>query len=79
MENHPVVERGIDPLSDGFLELAKIDHHAEAVEFVRLKRDHRFAVVSMEIFAFSIVLKQTMTIAKVDFPRHSVHQLTSLA
>ena len=26
MENHPVVERGIDPLPHGFLELAKIDN-----------------------------------------------------
>jgi len=59
-------ERGFD--------VAEIDQHTPIIQFFTFQDNHCSTVVSVQFFALSIVIEQSMAIAKIDLLGHAVHK-----
>ena len=69
-----MVEIGINPSGNMFLDIRKVNEHAEVIELIRLQRDDGSAVVSVKMFALSIILQKSVPVTKVNFLRDAKHQ-----
>jgi hypothetical protein len=68
----------IDPMADDTLDVGKIEDHPALVQRVRLDHDHRSPVVSMQILAFPLVVKQTVAVAKINLAGNTIHRAMHL-
>jgi hypothetical protein len=69
-----VVEFAFDPGPNDSLNVGEIDQHPPIVKLQSLERDDRPAVVTVQVFAFSLVIQQPMAITKVELLSHTEHE-----
>jgi hypothetical protein len=74
VQEHPVIERPVDPGLKNILDLGKIAHHAPGVQRLGADLHLDFAVVAMKIAAFSVVIQQPVAVAEMNFLRHLEHE-----
>jgi hypothetical protein len=43
------------------------------VEFVRLERNDNSTIVAVKMTTLSLIVQETMSIAKINFSRHKIH------
>lgn len=72
MQQHLVIQFGIDPGLDDLVDVAKIDHHAPMVEMLAGNLYFNSAVVAVEMPTFPLIVEQAMAVAEIDVFSDSV-------
>jgi hypothetical protein len=72
-EDHPVIELFVDPTTDHIFDIREIDDHPAVIEFVGLERNDNSTIVAVKMTALSLIVQKTMSIAKVNFSCHKIH------
>src|SRR5262249_34365221 len=73
VQQHLVVELGVDPAADDALEQREVEHHAQRVEAVGGERDGGAAVVAVQVAALALVLQEPVAVAERQLARHAGH------
>ncbi|CAK9062147.1 Spermidine synthase, partial [Durusdinium trenchii] len=66
MQDHPVVEFGIDPGPQFCLDVAEVDEHAAVINLVSFEDDDRTAVMAVEMAALPLVVEEAVSVAELD-------------
>ena len=72
MQEHLVIQFGIDPGLDHLIDIAKIHHHAPMVEMFADNLHFNSAVVAVEMATFPLIVEQAMAVAEIDVLGDSV-------
>ena len=72
MQEHLVIQFGIDPGLDHLVDIAKIHHHATMVEMFADNLHFNSAVVAVEMATFPLIVEQAMAVAEIDVLGDSV-------
>src|ERR1051325_3073448 len=73
VQDHAMIEVGVDPGADDALDGGEVDDHAERIEPIRLQGDDGAAVVPVQMPALAVVLQQAMAVAEADLARDLEH------
>jgi hypothetical protein len=71
-----VIELFVYPTADHIFNIRKIDDHPAVVEFVRLEGNDNSTIVAVKMTALSLIVQETMSIAKINFSRHKIHDMS---
>ena len=72
VQQHLVIQFGIDPGLDDLVDVAKIDDHAPMVEMLADNLYFNSAVVAVEMTTFPLIVEQAMAVAEIDVFSDSV-------
>ena len=72
MQEHLVIQFGIDPGLDYRVDVAEVDHHAPMVETLAGDLHFNSAVVAVEMATFPLIVEQAMAVAEIDVLGDSV-------
>ena len=72
VQEHLVIQFGIDPGFDHLVDVAEIDDHAPVVQMVAGDLHFNPAVVAVEVTAFPLIVEQAMAVAEIDVFSDSV-------
>lgn len=72
MEEHLVIQFGIDPGLDHLVDVAEIHHHAPVVQLLADNLHFNFAVVAVKMTTFPLVVEQPMAVAEINVFSDSV-------
>lgn len=72
-KQHPVIEILVNPACNHAFEVRKIEDHPAIIERWRFERNDDSPVMPVQMFAFAIVIQQTMAVTKVDLTRNAKH------
>lgn len=66
MQEHLVVQFGIDPGLDDLVYVAEIDDHSPMVQMLADNLHFNSAVVAVEMTTFPLIIEQAMAVAEID-------------
>ena len=66
-QDHTMIEMVVDPFLDDTLDVRKIEDHSQSIKGGRLESDQDFGVVAVQILALSVVIKESVSVAEIDF------------
>ena len=72
MQEHLVIQFGIDPGLDHLVDIAEIHDHAPVVQVLADNLHFNPAVVTVEMTTLSLVVEQAMAVAEIDVLGDSV-------
>ena len=72
MQEHLVIQLGIDPGLDHLVDVAEIHDHAPVVQMIADNFNFNFAVVAVEMTTLPLVVEQAMAVAEIDVLGDSV-------
>src|SRR5687768_16667370 len=67
----------VDPGRHAVLNVREVEHHSAVVQVLCFDRNHRAAIMTVQIAAFAIVIEQPMPVTKIDFTRYGKHGIGS--
>ena len=68
-----MIQFAVHPVGHPLFDVAKVHHHAPAIQGIRLHMDFQLAVMTMEVLALSIVIKEPVPIREAHFTDYGKH------
>lgn len=72
VEYQPVIDIVINPCLDGVSDIGEVDDHTSFVESVSLYVNLDASVVSVQVSALTVIVKESVAVAEVDDARYGV-------